>query len=190
MDGDDSGGPNDGFGSLMTALGRAKDEINVAVGHGVGAVENWVADRWFPIRLAVLGGFGWTTSQAFGWLLNLLVGVGRWLASELTGMTPASGKKILVSFFLVYVIHSLSQTKLILGIKTKMGRMDSGGRSEVRTDGGEDEFSHRGWAIGGILIGAILGTSFGTDGIFVGAGVGWVLGDELDRRFEAMVNEA
>lgn len=97
-----------------------------------------------------------------------------------------SSGQILVGLFVVYVIHSVIQTKLILVIRTKEGRVDS----DVRTDGGGDEeFSSRLATLGGILLGITIGSSFGMDGIFVGAGMGWVLGNEIDNRLEEKVNE-
>lgn len=64
--------------------------------------------------------------------------------------------------------------------------MTTDGGSEVRADGGEYEEISRfpGGAIGGVILGATLGSSFGIEGLFVGAGVGWVLGDEFDRWFD------
>lgn len=192
MDEDGPIGRDGGFESLPDAVGRAKRELSLAIGHGVKAVRSWVAARWLPMRLLMVGGFSWVMGQAFGWLFSWIVELGSRLASSLMGIAlPATfSTQILLLFFGVYVIHSLGQTKLILGIKTKMRRMDSNSRSEVRTDGGGDDFSFQGWAIGGIFMGAVVGWSFGMDGVFVGASVGWVLGDELDRRFEAKVNAA
>lgn len=186
-------GRDGGFESLVAALRRANRQVGIAVGHGVEGLQNWVGKRWMPMRLLILGGFSWGTSWVFGWLLGQVVEFGSWLAALLMGIAVSSisVRQILIFFFMVYLFHSGIQTKLILVIKTILEDMDSNPRSDVRTDGGNSEdFSSRLGALCGMIAGATLGWSFGMDGVFVGAGIGWGLGDELDRRFEAKVNEA
>jgi len=108
MDDDGSGERDGGFGPLMDALGRAKRDVGVAIGHAVEGVRNWIEERWLPIRMLVLGGFSWTTSLLFGWLVRRVVSVGSRLASAFLGTT--TNTQILL-FFTVYALHSLSQTK-------------------------------------------------------------------------------
>lgn len=182
MDDDGSSERDGGFESLWDALGRAKQDVGVAVGHGVEGVRNWAEERWLPIRIVVLGGFSWATSLLFGWLVGRVVGVGSWLTSAFIGTTTSI--QILL-FFAVYMFHSLSQTKFLLDIKTNLWSMAQDDHSKVRTDGGgSDEIWLPAGAISGILAGVAIGWSFGIEGVFVGATVGWVLGDEYDRWFD------
>lgn len=117
----------------------------------------------------------------------MAVGVGSWLGTALvrTVVRWEFSTQILLLFFGVYLVHSLGQTKLILGLRANLPNMTTGGDSEVRADGGDyEKLWLPGGAIGGIIIGATIGWSFGMDGIFVGAGIGWVLGDEFDEWFD------
>ena len=188
---DDSDGQGGGFESLLAASRRAKRELGLAVGHGVEGIQHWVGQRWLPVQLVMTGGFSWMLSRVFGLLIGQVVTYGNRLAALLTSSTVPSTpvKQLLLLFLVVHTIHSGIQTKLILVIKTKVMGMNSKRREEVRADGGGGEFATRLGAIGGTLVGIILGWSFGIDGMFVGAGVGWVLGDDLDGRLEAKVNE-
>lgn len=115
MDEDESSSRDGGFGSVVAALRRAKREVGVAVGHGIAGVRTWTERRWLPIRLALVGAFGWTTSRTFEWLLGRVVEFGSWLGSALvrTVVRWEVSTQILLLFFGVYLVHSLGQTKLI-----------------------------------------------------------------------------
>ena len=188
---DDSSRQDGDFRPTVAALRRARREIRVAVGHGVESLQNWVEERWLPIRAILLGGCSWVISKAFEWLVSRSVEFGSWITSSLVRVatSTSSGQMILLLFFGTYVIHSIGQTKLIWGIRTNLANMTTGDGSEVRADGGDHEKISRfpGGAIGGVILGATIGSSFGIEGLFVGASVGWVLGDEYDKWFDEKV---
>lgn len=187
MDEDSSRGRSGGFRPLLKALQRARSEVGTAVGHGIDGFQQWAARRWLPIRLALVGAFGWATSRVFEWLFDRVVEFGSWVGSRLMRavVQSAFSTQILLLFFGIYLIHSLGQTKLIWDGRAILSNMTTGDRSDVRADGGDHEkLWLPGGAIGGIIIGATIGWSFGMDGMFVGASVGWVLGDEFDKWFD------